>query len=100
MRNSCGCGDQPNTKVFQQVFRLLLTYNLIKPFAPKGSNVSNDEPHISLVELSLPRKKTARESWEVIAEKITNSCDDFEDQQDVVYDVETVDDNIRFYVAG
>lgn len=100
VRNSCGCGHQPNSQIFIQVFRLLLTSSLIAPVIPRGSNVGKEDPHVTLMNLSLKKKTTVYQSWETVANHIIESCDPVDDIQDVEYNVESAADNIVFYEAG
>ncbi|KAK3926592.1 Transposable element P transposase [Frankliniella fusca] len=64
IRGACGANQHPDPRMFVNVYRLLMTYSLVKP--PRGSNVFGGEVMDALLSLKdLKREEDEKRSQEV-----------------------------------
>lgn len=106
MRNSCGSNDHPDSALFIQMYRLISTYNLIKP--AKGSNVRGEEIVQSLISLKdLKNIDDRRQQFDAHIDKILDkgtNCSALEDAAIILNDHEyfkcTTSDYVLSYMAG
>ncbi|KAK3917087.1 Transposable element P transposase [Frankliniella fusca] len=68
IRGACGSNNHPDPLMFINVYRLLMTYSLIKP--PRGSNVTGSEMLQALLDLKDLEGEKNKESMEELLSKL------------------------------
>lgn len=106
MREACGSNDHPDSSLFIQMFRLILTYFLVKP--PRGCNITSGEVMNALVTLKdIKDCDTRKEKWNNLVQKIIKkgqSCNGVADATKYLEDHDqykfTSSDYVIAYIAG
>ncbi|KAK3909572.1 Transposable element P transposase [Frankliniella fusca] len=73
IRGACGANNHPDPLMFINVYRLLMTYSLIKP--PRGSNVTGSEMLQALLDLKDLEGDRYKENVEILHKKIDDYLD-------------------------
>ncbi|KAK3919203.1 LOW QUALITY PROTEIN: Transposable element P transposase [Frankliniella fusca] len=85
IRGACGANNHSDPLMFINVYRLLMTYSLIKP--PRGSNVTGSEMLQALIEL----KDFKGEKYEENIETFPPKIDDYIDEDVAANELEDMD---------
>ncbi|KAE8748887.1 hypothetical protein FOCC_FOCC004481 [Frankliniella occidentalis] len=85
IRGACGANNHPDPLMFINVYRLLMTYSLVKP--PRGSNVSGGQ----MLEALLEMKDVEGEKYKENRKELEMKIDEYLDQDIDVGELEEMD---------